>query len=66
MTHFIPALLDAEGVVRTVATADSELAWDLARANVLAIIPEAWNGAVAGSVVDCIVLDDTRAAPTGR
>jgi len=66
VTHFIPALLDAEGVVRTVATADSELAWDLARANVLAIIPEAWNGAVAGSVVDCIVLDDTRAAPTGR
>lgn len=66
VTHFVPGVLDADGVVRTVASADSELAWDLARANVLAIIPEAWHGAVAGSVVDCIVLDDARSIPAGR
>ncbi len=66
VTHFVPAVRDADGVVHTVATVDSELAWDLARANVLAIIPEAWDGAVAGSVVDCIVLDDVRSTISGR
>ena len=65
VTHFVPAILDADGVVHAVATADSELAWDLARANVLAVIPEAWDGAIAGSVVECIVLDDARST-SGR
>ncbi|MDO5534920.1 MAG: molybdopterin-binding protein [Propionibacteriaceae bacterium] len=59
-THFIPARRDAEGNVTPIGGADSELAWDLARANVLAIVPEAWTRAEPGSTVECIVLDDAR------
>ena len=58
VTQYIPALRDADGSVRAVAGADSELAWDLARANVLMVVPESWGGAEAGSTVECIVLDD--------
>ncbi len=56
--QFVPAVRDEDGTVRPVAGADSELAWDLARANVLAVIPEDWAGAEAGATVECIVLDD--------
>lgn len=61
-TQFLPAVRDSDGVVRPVGSPDSELAWDLARANVLAIIPESWAGAEAGSTVECIVLDDARSS----
>ncbi|HHX84418.1 MAG TPA: molybdopterin molybdotransferase MoeA [Actinomycetales bacterium] len=60
VTQFVPAVRDEDGSVRPVAGADSELAWDLARANVLAVIPEDWAGADAGATVECIVLDDAR------
>lgn len=58
MTQFVPAVRDADGAVHPVGSLDSELAWDLARANVLAVIPEGWAGAEAGSTVECVVLDD--------
>lgn len=58
VTQFVPAIRDEDGTVRPVGSGDSELAWDLARANVLAVIPEGWAGADAGAVVECIVLDD--------
>ncbi|MDN5570474.1 MAG: hypothetical protein L0G22_04320 [Propionibacteriaceae bacterium] len=60
ITQYIPAVRSSDGTVRPVASAgaDSELAWDLARANVLMVIPEDWAGADAGSQVECIVLDD--------
>lgn len=57
-TQYLPGVRDAAGVVRVVGAPDSELAWDLARANVLVIIPSSWAGADAGSTVECIVLDD--------
>lgn len=60
VTQFVPAIRDADGTVRPVGAADSELAWDLARANVLAVIPEDWSGADAGATVECLVLDDAR------
>ena len=66
LTQFVPAVRDEDGTVRPVAGADSELAWDLARANVLAVIPDAWDGAEAGSTVECIVLDDAHAAASAR
>lgn len=62
VTQFVPAVRDADGVVTPVGAADSELAWDLARANVLAVIPEAWAGAEAGATVECIALDDAHVA----
>lgn len=58
VTQYIPAIRDADGTVRAVSGADSEIAWDLARANVLMVVPEAWAGAEAGSTLECIVLDD--------
>lgn len=58
ITQFVPAIRDADGTVRPVGAADSELAWDLARANVLAVVPEGWAGADAGATVECIVLYD--------
>lgn len=61
-TQFVPAVREENGTVRVVAGADSELAWDLARANVLVVIPESWDGAQAGSTVECIVLDDAHPA----
>ena len=61
VTDLVPAVRDEQGRVRPVAAADSELAFDLARANVLAVIPAEWGGARAGSRVECLVLDD---APT--
>ncbi|MFT3876905.1 MAG: molybdopterin-binding protein [Propioniciclava sp.] len=66
ITHFVPGVLDAEGVVRAVAGTDSELAWDLARANVLALIPEHWGGAEPGSLLECLVLDDAHTPPAAR
>ena len=57
-TQYLPGVRDAHGVVRLVGSVDSRLAWDLARANVLVIIPSGWAGADAGSTVECIVLDD--------
>lgn len=65
-TDFIPAVRDADGGIRAVTQTDSELAWDLARANVLAIIPESWGGAASGSQLECIVLDDAGATAGGR
>ena len=62
VTQFVPAIRVADGTVRPVGAADSELAWDLARANVLAVIPEDWSGADAGATVECLVLDDARGA----
>ncbi|QIK71663.1 hypothetical protein G7070_04500 [Propioniciclava coleopterorum] len=58
VTHYVPAVRDASGEVTAIAASDSQLAWDLARANVLAIIPADWDGAVAGSEVECVVLGD--------
>lgn len=66
LTQFVPAIRDEDGTVRPVGGADSELAWDLARANVLAVIPEDWDGAAAGSVVQCIVLDDAHTAASAQ
>lgn len=63
ITQFIPAFRDADGNVRPVAAIDTEIAWDLHRANVLAIIPSTWAGAEPGSKVTCIVLDDASSAP---
>lgn len=60
VTQFLPAVRDEDGTVRPVSAADSELAWDLARANVLAVIPEDWTAAEAGAIVECLVLDDGR------
>lgn len=62
VTQFVPAIRDEDGTVRPVSSVDSELAWDLARANVLLEIPESWGGAQAGSTVECVVLDDAGAA----
>ncbi|MFP5415417.1 MAG: gephyrin-like molybdotransferase Glp [Actinomycetes bacterium] len=63
-TQFLPAVLFDDGSLRPVATVDSELAWHLAQANVLAVVPETWAGADADSVLECIVLDDARVAPS--
>ncbi|WP_342372949.1 molybdopterin-binding protein [Propioniciclava soli] len=61
ITQYIPAVWSSDQTVRPVSGVDSELAWDLARANVLLVIPEGWAGADAGSQVECIVLDDAGA-----
>ena len=61
-TQFVPAVREENGAVRVVAGADSELAGGLARANDLVVIPAAWDGAQAGSTVECIVLDDAHTA----
>lgn len=58
VTEFLPAILDAKGRVRPVSDADSELAFDLARANVLLVVPQEWGGVAAGSRVECLLLDD--------
>lgn len=58
VTHYVPATRDASGMVTPIAASDSQLAWDLARATVLAIIPADWDGAKAKSKVECIVLSD--------
>ncbi len=57
-TQYVPAIRAEDGTVTPVAGTDSELAWDLARANVLMVVPEHWGGVAAGSRVECIVLDD--------
>ena len=51
VTHYVPATRDASGAVTAIAASDSQLAWDLARADVLAIIPADWDGAIAGSEI---------------
>lgn len=56
-THYVPAKRSVGGVVDPISSADSELAWDLQRANVLAIIP-AGARAELGTNVRCIVLGD--------
>jgi len=68
VTQYVPAVRAEDGNVRPVASADSELAWDLARANVLMIVPAGWGGVAPGSRVECLVLDDARgqAAPQPR
>lgn len=58
VTHYVPATRDASGAVTPVAASDSQLAWDLARADVLAIIPADWDGAIVGSEIECVVLGD--------
>ncbi len=58
VTQFVPAIREQDGTVRPVGAPDSELAWDLARANVLAVIPADWAGADADATVECLVLDD--------
>lgn len=58
VTEFVPAFRDVLGRVRPVSDAGSELAFDLARANVLMVVPESWSGVAEGSRVECIVLDD--------
>ncbi len=58
VTHYVPATRDASGAVTAIAASDSQLAWDLARADVLAIIPADWDGAIAGSEIECVVLGD--------
>ena len=58
VTQYIPALRLEDGTVRPVSDADSELAFDLARANVLLVVPEAWGGVQPGSRVQCLPLDD--------
>ena len=58
VTQYIPALRLQDGTVRPVSDADSELAFDLARANVLLVVPEAWGGVQPGSRVQCLPLDD--------
>ena len=57
VTEHRPALLDADGTVRPVGRRGSELAHDLARANVLLVIPGHWGGVAPGSEVDCLLLD---------
>lgn len=62
ITEYLPAVLADDGTVRPVAGAESELAFDLARANALMIVPEHWGGVAAGSVVECVRLDDGQPA----
>lgn len=57
VTEHRPAILAADGTVRPVGRRGTELAYDLARANVLLVIPEHWGGVAPGSEVDCLVLD---------
>ena len=65
VTEYVPAWRDEDGTVRPVATDGSELAYNLARANVLMVIPAEWGGVAEGSRVECLVLDDTHGpAPT--
>ena len=63
VTEYVLGQRDADGTVRPVSTADSELAFDLARANVLMVIPSEWAGVSAGSRVACLVLDDAASLP---
>lgn len=58
VTDFVPAFRDPDGTVRPVSASDSELAFDLARANVLLVVPPSWGGVRPGSHVECLVLDD--------
>lgn len=62
ITEYVLAVRDADGTVRPVGGSDSELAFDLARANVLMIIPDTWGGVAPGSHVECLVLDDVAIA----
>lgn len=57
VTEHRPAFRSADGTVRPVGRRGTELAHDLARANVLLVIPEHWGGVAPGSEVDCLVLD---------
>jgi molybdopterin molybdotransferase len=60
VTEYVPAVLDADGDVTPVAGRGAELAHDLVRANVLAVIPDFWGEAGAGSEVQCLLLDPPR------
>lgn len=57
VTEYVPAVLDANGRVTPVAGRGAELAYDMIRANVLAVIPDFWRDANEGSEVQCVVLD---------
>ena len=58
VTQYVPAVRTLLGATTPVAAADSQLAWDLARANVLAIIPPNAGRVEANTHVDCLVLGD--------
>lgn len=58
VTHYVPAVRSADGAVTPVGASDSQLAWDLARANVLVVIPAHWDGGAENSQVECVVLRD--------
>lgn len=60
VTEYVPAIRNDDGTVLPVSSVDSELAWDLVRANVLLVIPDGWGGVAPGSRVECLVLDDLR------
>ncbi|MFV0405456.1 MAG: gephyrin-like molybdotransferase Glp [Propioniciclava sp.] len=55
VTYYLPAYCSDEGIVDPVSGPDSQMAWDLERADVLAVIP-AGAPAGAGTAVQCIAL----------
>ena len=57
VTEYVPAVLDRGGRVTPVAGRGAELAYDMIRANVLAVIPDFWRDADEGSEVQCVLLD---------
>lgn len=59
VTEYVPAVRDASGNVTPVAGRGAELAYDLVRANVLAVIPDFWSDANPGSEVQCLLLTDS-------
>ncbi|MFV0452658.1 MAG: gephyrin-like molybdotransferase Glp [Propioniciclava sp.] len=66
VTHYLPAHLGEDGTVDLVSTPDSQLAWDLERADVLVILPAGVRTG-AGSEVTCIVLEErTTSSGTSR
>lgn len=63
---YLPAHRGQDGIVELVSTPDSELAWDLERANVLVMVPAGLRARV-GAEVRCIVLGDASGgAGSGR
>lgn len=56
VTEYVPAIRDADGSVTPVAGRGAELAYDLVRANALAVIPDFWTAAAEGSEIQCLLL----------